>query len=618
MKKSFSVQAGEIISYQSRLYRIHKVIDLDNVIAKDEETGESLKIEIDSLKPVVENDSIPVERIDLAGVKEEDWEIAERRMEFIRPFIESEKRTAELAELCAKEANVHRATIYRWVDTYERSGLLSSLLPLDRSYKRGGRLDKSVEIIIKDVIENYYLKMRKPSPSKTYLEIKRLCWNGGLTPPHENTIRNRIKAIDNKTRVKHRLGKKIANQSFNPILSEYPDAYNILSVYQIDHTPANIILVDDETRLPIGRPWLTVAIDVYSRMVAGVYISLNPPSADSVGLCLANAILPKEDWLAKFDIKTNWPVWGIPDAVHADNAKEFRGKMLRRAAKEYSIDIYLRPVARPEFGAHIERLLGTFKRDIESLPGTTFANVKDKGDYPSEKEAALTLFDFEKWLAIYITEIYHQRVHSGVLLSPIKKYNDGVFGTDKVLGRGIPDKIIDEERLYIDFLPFYERTVQNYGIQIDEVFYYSHVLNRWINSFDEKSPKLKKKFIVRRNPRDISVIYFYDPELNEYFEIPYRDTSRPAISLWELRKVKSKLKEEGLKNVDENKIFEAYDKIREIENKSIKKTKSIRRADQRRKADNNSKKPSSNNKVAYLPTSLNTDNITPFDDMEDL
>jgi hypothetical protein len=48
----------------------------------------------------------------------------------------------------------------------------------------------------------------------------------------------------------------------------FDSAQRPLDLVQIDHTKLDIIVVDDEQRLPIGRPWITLAIDVYSRMVA--------------------------------------------------------------------------------------------------------------------------------------------------------------------------------------------------------------------------------------------------------------------------------------------------------------------------------------------------------------
>jgi putative transposase len=55
-----------------------------------------------------------------------------------------------------------------------------------------------------------------------------------------------------------------------------------LDLMQIDHTLVDVIIVDEEDRLPIGRPWLTLAIDIASRAVAGFTVSLDPPSTVSV------------------------------------------------------------------------------------------------------------------------------------------------------------------------------------------------------------------------------------------------------------------------------------------------------------------------------------------------
>jgi hypothetical protein len=38
-----------------------------------------------------------------------------------------------------------------------------------------------------------------------------------------------------------------------------------LDFVQIDHTKVDVIVVDEQQRLPIGRSWITLAIDGYSR-----------------------------------------------------------------------------------------------------------------------------------------------------------------------------------------------------------------------------------------------------------------------------------------------------------------------------------------------------------------
>jgi putative transposase len=52
-----------------------------------------------------------------------------------------------------------------------------------------------------------------------------------------------------------------------------------LEVVQIDHTPIDVLVVDEWERQPLGRPWLTLAIDVASRFVTGFQVSLDRPSS---------------------------------------------------------------------------------------------------------------------------------------------------------------------------------------------------------------------------------------------------------------------------------------------------------------------------------------------------
>jgi putative transposase len=232
----------------------------------------------------------------------------------------------------------------------------------------------------------------------------------------------------------------------------------------------------------------------------------------STGLCLAHAMLPKSIWLAKCGITTPWPICGRIQTLHLDNAKEFHGMMLDRACQNYGIELQWRPVKKPWYGGHMERWLGTFAQELQELPGATFSNPAERGEYDSEGQAALTLTEFERCLATFITEVYHQRVHSALGVAPIKYESSGPKNARWT---------VDERRLRLEFMPYLERTVQPYG-PIDQIAYYSDVLRRWGSAADPEDPAHKVKFTVRRDPRDISVVHFWDPETQEYFRIPYR------------------------------------------------------------------------------------------------
>ena len=106
-----------------------------------------------------------------------------------------------------------------------------------------------------------------------------------------------------------------------------------------------------------------------------------------------------------------------------------------------------------------------------------------------------------------MVEVYHQRVHTALGMPPIRRYQQATASAQP--------RCPEVHRLKLDFLPYEERSVQRYGIALDGVHYYSDVLRRWIASREPEDARRKRAFIVRRDPRDISLLYFFDPELQE-------------------------------------------------------------------------------------------------------
>jgi len=627
MKGSLLLHPGAFVMHNGIKYKITHTCqkdELDMVIAKDVKTGIPVRLNIYELLPPDEPKSDSADKkYDLATIPDTDWMIAQQRYAIIRPLIDMDRRrTAKDVEECAKQANVHKATLYRWIDVFEKTRLLSSLIPTPNPGPKGQtRLTKEVEEVINSEIEASYLIKPRPSTQEICTNVIDICKTKKLKPPHENTVRRRITVLSEEKKLKARPPSKQTKEKGDEFKDAYPDATSPLSVVQIDHTPGDIIIVDDIDRLPIGRPYITLAIDVFSRMVAGIYISLDAPSSLSIAMCLSQAILRKDNILAKYNIKTTWNVWGFMGKIHSDNAKEFRSAALERACMQYGIDIEWSPVARPQFGAYIESLFGTFADEIHKVPGTTFSSVKEKGDYDSEASAVMTLSEFEEWFYVLITQKYHHSKHSELKCSPLKKFADGLKGSPEAPGTGLPPMLNEDEgaRLKIDFMPHFERTVQDKGILLDYIYYYHDVLRRWINSKDPKNPKDSRLFIIKRDPRDISSVFFLDPEVNEYLQIPYRNLSRPAINIWEHKAALKLLHEEGAKDIDEDMIFNARQRQKDIIERATRLTKKARRMRQRKSEHEKDKiviKPSKAPEIIKPQTDVSQEPIEPFDELE--
>ncbi len=578
---------GATVSNAGREYTIVALADLNMVIAKDIESGERVLLKIGDLgaPKLIQEVEAPKSKIDLLDVSDADWAIAESRRQSIEPLLRSPYLHAKAqSKEIALKAGVSPATIYRWVTAFRDTGLLSSLLPGTklRGGKAGSRIQPEVEAIIQAVIENFYSTLQKPTITETIVEVRRLCANAKLTLPAANTIRKRLDRQIGREQTKQREGLAIAHDRYDPIKGVIPDADWPLAIVQIDHTLLPVIIVDDKYRKPINRAWITLAIDVFSRVCLGMYLSLEAPSAMSAGMCIAHAVLPKETWLRRHGVTTvEWPCWGVMGILHMDNAREFRGDMLKAACREYDIDVHLRPVKTPRYGAHIERLMGTVTQGLKVVKGSTFSGPEEKGIYDAEGNACMTFSEMENWMTLFFAK-YHIKKHEGIGMSPLQKWREGLLGTKYKPGRGLPARRLDEELLRINFTPFVERTVQGYGVVIDDVHYYHDVLRPWINAPHPEFPKHKRKFRFHRDPRDISQLYFFDEMSKRYAVIPYRDTSLQPISIWELREGQRKASERGISFDNEKAVFAIINEQRALEEQAAAKTKTARREQQRR------------------------------------
>lgn len=585
-RRRLVIDVGMLVETGNSVYRVVQLLDFESVIGIDVETGRSRPLRIGELRALAGDTQAlppPATQEDLDEIADADWRIAQQRYAAIKPLIGKYVVGRDEAERRAKEVNVNAATLYRWLQRFNSCGTVTALIPLKRGWKEGNnRISPEAETIIEKTIKEYYLTDGRPTGQKTVTEVERRCSEAGIDAPSHMTIRARIAKISEKEKLRGRGFKEKAKNKFQPTPGSFPNADYPLSVVQIDHTPVDIILVDDEFRKPIGRPWITLAIDVCCRTVTGYYLSFDPPSLTSVAMCVAHSILPKEDWLLLHNIDSQWPIWGFPRTIHVDNGADFRSKDFRKSCSANQIDLEFRPVKVPRYGGHIERLLGTLLTEIHDLPGTTFSSVKDREGYDSEKHAAMTKSEFEEWLVGHICKVYHQRLHKQIGMSPLRKWEIGIFGNGEIHGIGLPPRPTDRLTILLDFLPSFRRTVQTFGVTIDKMTYYAEALRPWINIVDEDTGKVRK-LLFRRDPRDISCIWFFDPTLKQYFKIPFADQSLPSMSIWELQQAKAKLKREGVDHIDEFQILKAITELRNHVEESKEKTKKARRQAQRRK-----------------------------------
>jgi putative transposase len=511
---------------------------------------------------------------DLSQIAEQDWNEARRRADVLRPLIELEHCPRRVAHAAATELGLSERQVYRLIQRLRSAdGLLTAMAPGASTGGRGKhRLPIPREELLRRQIEDIYLTPQKRSAAELVRAVRRQAAKAGLKPPSESTIRRRLRALSLVTQRQ----RGAVHPEAEPIDGVTPPAEAPLDWVQIDHTLVDVIVVDPADRAPIGRPWITVAIDVFSRCIAGFYLSLEAPSATSVGLCLTLVASDKTLWLRQRGIEGHWPIAGKPHRIGVDNGAEFHSAAFERGCAQHDITIEWRPPGQPHFGGIVERVIGALMQLVHVLPGTTFSSPRERGDYDSDKTACLTLEELERWLTVTIVKYYHLHPHRGLDdETPLHRYQQGMQALAAV-GRTVVTPR-DSRAFLIDFLPVIRRSLQRDGITIDHITYYSNALRPWIRQRDRPEPLL-----VRRDPRDLSRIFVFDSADNAYLEVPYRTLSRPAITLWEHKLARKRLRAQRRAAVDEASLFTAIDELRAMEREAESLTRTARRNRARR------------------------------------
>ena len=568
------------IFYEDNEYIIKSYPSVDKVLLKQNTSPyKEIIVKVNDLIKDSKNANEP----EKSQVEYEDKALdkATEKYKIIKPLLEIENRTAKDVEKRAKRFKKGIATLYRWIETFEKYGTVSSLAGNRQNCGAKGksRLPQETEDIINTIINEVYLDEQQLPFSNIYNVIVNECKKEKVQIPGKGAIRHRINNISPKLIAKHR--KNLNVRETRGMTGKFPEVKLPLDIIQIDHTKVDVILVDEETREEIGRPFITVAIDMYSRMIYGFYISLNAPSYFSVGQCFLNAVLPKDDFLKQHEVKGEWPVYGLPRKIHMDNGKDFRSISLHGFCSEFGIEDIYRPVARPEFGGAVERVIGTFMKKTHELPGSTFSNIFEKGKYKSGKKAAVTVSELEQWYVYFIVNAYHKTVHSSLGMTPEEKFYQGLLGVgDEKEIPFLPIVPADTIKFRMSLLPKIKRSVQKNGITIDYITYFSEALRKWIipSQYKKLKPNLINEIECRRDPRDISKIYVYDEDIKEYIIIPYADIRKPAMDLTELRRSISEAKKTITgRELEPHDIFEAHERLNQYILDAKKETKTVRR-----------------------------------------
>ena len=295
----------------------------------------------------------------------------------------------------------------------------------------GTQMLPEVKAITDQVIEELYMTPERKRVPEVHLEIVRRVTDANkfrlpsdqLPIPSRSTIYREIERLSPYEVMVARYGKRRADMEFR-VSTTGPVTTRALERVVMDHTPSDLIVVDDASMLPLGRPTITTALDEHTRCPMGFYAGFEPPSCLSVMRCLKHAILPKTYVPREFpSVKNRWECYGVPELVVVDNPPEFHSSHFERACLEIGTDIQYAKVLVPWYKGKIERFQGTMNHDLmHGNPGTTFSNILERDDYDPGRHAVVLLSTFREMLHKWVIDVYLQTPHRGIKDTPVHRW----------------------------------------------------------------------------------------------------------------------------------------------------------------------------------------------------
>lgn len=506
----------------------------------------------------------------------------------------------------------HWSTVVRWKAKYRNYGKDAFAL-VDQNMNKGNRTNRycnAVKDIVHSVIERIYLTRERKTMEETYLtalvdverENMQLPKSQHLSRPTRRLIMRCIREYDAFDICSARYGYTAAIKRFraklNHTITNHP-----LEVAEVDHTKLDIFVLD-ENGVPLGRPWMTVMIDVNTRCILGLYIGFEPPSYTSVARCLRHAILPKTGLKADFEgIENDWCAYGIVQKIKVDNGLEFHSEAFEMACCALGIDLEFMPRKKAWYKGHVERFMRTINHGVlHGIKGTTFANIFEKDDYDPAKHAVLTLQQLRWVVNKWIVDLYHERPHRGL---------DNVSPKNKWMSSISPSEIPLTDDFYrLDILlgkVYEDKRLTHKGIEINSLLYNSPDLVDLRRKYGETL-----SVSIRIDEGDLGRLWVQIPDSSDFIEVKALNHEyAKGLSLWQ-HKIARRYAKLNFGKDDPLHYAKALVEIREKINEDIngkrRKTNSriarFREADKYQVSAIENMPPAKSEPIAYIPKDI--------------
>lgn len=397
------------------------------------------------------------------------------------------------------EIPVPARTLRRWVAAYHAaeinlgSGYLG-LLPEPRGGNTTAKLPEESRKVMSEFIASDYETLKQKTKYSSWIALKLACERRGMVAPSYKAFNLAVLNRPGFEQTLKRQGPRAAypQEAFYWQLEfrTPPHGDRPFEIGHIDHTELDVESVCSRTGRVLGRTWMTLLTDAYSRRILAVYLTFDPPSYRSCMMVLRECVHRHSR---------------LPQIVVVDGGREFQSTYFETLLARYESIKKTRPAAKPRFGSVCERLFGTANTQfVHNLKGNTQITVRVRQVTQSVNTKGQAIWPYEQLnqrLTEYAYEVYDTINHPALGQTPREALESGLAKTGHREHRLIP---YDREFL-IHTLPTTARgtakIVPGKGVQIHYLFYWSDVF---------RDPEVERENVpVRYDPFDAGTSYAF-------------------------------------------------------------------------------------------------------------
>jgi putative transposase len=291
--------------------------------------------------------------------------------------------------------------------------------------------------------------------------------------------------------------------------------------------------------------------------------------------CLLHAIKPKTYISEKYpSVSNTWDTYGLAEALRPDNGPEFYGKPLEDGCAQFDIDIDYTPPRSAWYKGSIERFFGMINTMLlQGQPGSFLKFLKVYDDeYDPQKKGSVSLDGLNEIVHIFIVDIVCQMSHP--------KFGSPRIDVWRAATLEFPPALpSDEQDLRVLLGAITQRVISERGVEFEGLYYNSPELVRLRHIYEKRDKRRKtgtqnrEKAKVKYDPTDISCVYVFNPETDNFVAAPAVDQKyAQGLSLWQHQVIKRYAREE-FKKVDIVALSIAKQKIQQIVEREWKSTK---------------------------------------------